>query len=277
MKKTRPGWTSIVFLALMMAASQSAASAQISVLGSLASDRDVAPGEVYSGQITVRNDSPEPAQAKIYQTDYMFYHDGSNFFEEPGTSPRSNAGWVQFNPAVLTLAPGESGVVNYVVTVPTTVVDKVPNGSYWSMLMIEGISKDSPESTLGKTDRTQFGIRQVTRYAVQVASHIRTNAKIDIDIAGVELTKEALGQPILQLNFENSGNVLIVPETWIELYDTAGELARRIRGQQSRVYPGTSVAHRFELADTPEGAYDALVVVDGGNDNLFGAQYRITL
>ncbi|NNE34374.1 MAG: hypothetical protein HKN13_04015, partial [Rhodothermales bacterium] len=274
MTKIRPDWTMAIALMLAAATIHSPARAQISVLGSLASDRDVSPGETYSGQITVRNDTKDAAQAKIYQTDYLFYHDGTNYFEEPGTTPRSNAAWVQFNPAVITLEPGESGIVNYVVAVPSSVGDTLLAGSYWSMLMIEGIAKDSPESTLGDTDRPQFGIRQVTRYGVQIASHIRANSETNIDIAGVELRQEALGVPTLQLNIENSGNVLIVPETWVELYDASGTLARRISGQQSRVYPGTSVSQRFKLADTPEGAYDALVVVDGGNDNLFGAQYR---
>jgi hypothetical protein len=112
---------------------------------------------------------------------------------------------------------------------------------------------------------------------VQIATHIRSNEQVEVEIEGVEISQEALGEPVLRLNFENSGNVLIVPETWIELYDSSGELARRIPGAQSRVYPGTSVAHRFDLSDTPGGSYDALIVVDGGNDHLFGAQYRINL
>ena len=253
------------------------AASQVSVLGSLANDHDALPGEVYNGEFTVRNDSDEPAQARVYQTDYLFYSDGTNYFEEPGTSARSNAGWVQFNPAVMNLSPGESVVVNYVVTVPPSVDGEIPEGSFWSMIMVEGIPKDSPQSTLGETDRPQFGIRQITRYGVQIATHIRSNEQVRVEIEGVELTQETLGERVLQLNFENSGNVLIVPETWVELYNSEGELARRIPGHQSRLYPGTSVAHRFDLTDTPEGSYDALIVVDGGNDNLFGAQYRINL
>lgn len=268
-----PGLCVILSLSLV----QSPALAQISVLGSLANDQDSEPGQAYSDEITVRNDTDEEVQARVYQTDYLFYHDGTNLFEEPGSTSRSNAGWVQFNPAILTLSPGESEVINYVVTVPEQIGGETPSGSYWSMIMIEGVPKGSPQSTLGDADRPQFGIRQITRYGVQIATHIRKEQRVDVAIAGVELTREALGAPVLELNFENSGNVLIVPETWVELYDTQGELAKRVQGLQSRIYPGTSVAHRFDLSDTPEGVYDALIVVDGGNDNLFGAQYRINL
>ncbi len=265
--------TAILLLSLM----PGALIAQVSVLGSLANDRDAGPGEVYSGKIAVRNDSKEVAQARVYQTDYLFYHDGTNYFEEPGSTPRSNADWVQFNPAILTLSPGETGLINYVVRVPSEIEGQGLEGSYWSMIMIEGIPRNSPESTLGDNERPQFGLRQITRYGVQIATHVRANANVNVSITGVELSREGLGEPVLQLNFENSGNVLIVPETWLELYDDAGELARRVAGQQSRLYPGTSVAHRFNLSDTPAGTYEALIVVDGGDDNLFGAQYRINL
>ncbi len=249
---------------------------QISVLGSLADDRDVSPGEEYTGEITVRNDSDEAAQARVYQTDYRFYHDGTNYFDDPGSSSRSNASWIQFNPSLLTLEPGESASITYVVTVPQDTSGAL-GGSFWSMLMVEGIPKDSPESTLDNNEQPVFGIRQVTRYGVQIASHIRSEEQYEISIAAVELKMEPSGTPVLQLSFENVGNLLLVPETWIELYSHDGELARRIAGSQSRVYPGTSVGHRFDLSETPSGSYDALIVVDGGKDNIFGAQYKIDL
>ncbi|MDX1430259.1 MAG: hypothetical protein R3282_08225, partial [Rhodothermales bacterium] len=169
---------------------------QISVQGSLASDRDARPGEVYSGEIVVRNDSPEATQARIYQTDYLFFHDGSNYFEEPGTTPRSNASWVQFNPSSLTLAPGASEVVAYVVSVPDSVEGLPPSGSFWSMLMVEGVPKESPASTLGDGSEQTFGIRQVTRYGVQIASHIRDKEDYSIEIAEVALRRDQEGKKV---------------------------------------------------------------------------------
>ncbi len=253
------------------------AQAQVSVLGSLAKDHDAKSGDVYSGQIIVRNDTDDDVQARIYQTDYMFFHDGTNYFEEPGTAPRSNATWVQFSPSRLTLPAHETGTVNYVVSVPESNDGSSLSGSYWSMLMVEGIPKDAPESTIAPDENRTFGIRQVTRYGVQIATHIRQTETVSIDIERVEIKKGTDGRPILHLNFENDGNVLLVPETWIELYEGNGAFAGRIPGSQSRIYPGTSVAHRFDLSETPAGSYDALIVVDGGNDNIFGAQYKVNL
>ncbi len=269
--------TTLFFCLLFISFCLPHANAQVSVLGSLAKDHDAQPGDTYNGQIMVRNDTDQPVQARIYQTDYMFFHDGTNYFDDPGTTERSNATWVQFNPSTLTLPARETGTVNYVVSVPDEGDTTSLNGTYWSMLMVEGIPKDAPESTIGDGDKHRFGIRQVTRYGVQIATHVRRTETVSIEIESVEIKKDAQGRSVLHLSFENTGNILIVPETWIELYEGDGAFAGRIGGSQSRVYPGTSVAHLFDLSGTPAGSYDALIVVDGGNDNIFGAQYTVNL
>jgi hypothetical protein len=43
--------------------------AQVSVIGDLSQERVVAPGESYDGVILVRNDTNEPQETKIYQTE----------------------------------------------------------------------------------------------------------------------------------------------------------------------------------------------------------------
>src|SRR3990172_5172834 len=79
--------------------------AQLSVIGELSQDRDARPGEKYEGIIVVRNDTDEPQEAKVYQTDYLFYFNGTNDYAEAGTTARSNAQWVSFSPSYLTIPP----------------------------------------------------------------------------------------------------------------------------------------------------------------------------
>ncbi len=146
--------------------------AQISVRSSLSDDREAVSGMVYEGTILIKNETGEPQQAKIYQTDYLFFYDGTNLFAEPGSTPRSNAGWIQFSPSVLTLPPYETLPVQYVVTVPDTIEGQPLEGTYWSMLMIEGIPPDSPESTLpSASNEVQYGIRQVMRYGARTTGN----------------------------------------------------------------------------------------------------------
>ena len=252
--------------------------AQISVRSSLSDDREAVSGMVYDGSIQIKNETGEPQQAKIYQTDYLFFYDGTNLFGEPGSTPRSNAGWIQFSPSVLTLPPYETLPVQYVVTVPVAIEGQPLEGTYWSMLMIESIASDSPESTLPSApDEGQYGVRQVIRYGVQVASHVNGTGRRTVAFASPELVQEKDGSTSLRLNIENTGSLLIRPTVWVKLYDISGASRGRLEGTENRIYPGTSVQQRINLGDLPEGTYKALVVVDAGGDNVYGTEYTLEL
>lgn len=250
---------------------------QISVRSPLSDDREAAPGTSYEGTILVRNDTARPQQAKIYQTDYLFFHDGTNLYGEPGSVPRSNADWIRFSPAVLTLPPGETLPVHYVVTIADSGTAGPLEGTYWSMLMVEGILPGSPESTLPTApDRPQYGVRQTTRYGVQVATRIAGTGRSEIRFAEAGLLAEAETKA-LQFGVENTGSILIRPEVWVELYDAAGNPQGRRTGAKARIYPGTSVRQQIDLSDLPPGTYKALVVVDAGGEDVYGAQYTLEL
>ena len=70
------------------------ASAQIAVVGSTVEERVATAGERYVGTIVVRNLTSQDQPVRIYQTDYLFFADGTSHFNEAGTNARSNARWV---------------------------------------------------------------------------------------------------------------------------------------------------------------------------------------
>ncbi len=115
----------IFAVTLLLVLTGSAALAQISVIGELSHDRESRPGERYDGVITVKNDSNEPQEVKVYQTDYMFFRDGTNNYGEPGTIPRSNAKWISFSPSFVTVPPQSTVNINYTVNVPQDSVKKL--------------------------------------------------------------------------------------------------------------------------------------------------------
>jgi hypothetical protein len=253
------------------------ASGQIAVIGSLAHDDTVAPGERYSGTIEIHNNGSESRQAKVFQTDYSFDHEGKNLFEAPGSVERSNANWITFSPSFITVPPGETVPVEYEVVVPERTADTLA-GSYWSVLMIEDVPPGAPESTVNTNrDEIRVGIREVFRYAVQLATHIRTDEELNIEFIGVGLEEESGQQRTLRVAVANSGNAFVQPSVWIEVFDATGAKRGKIEGQKSRLYPNTSDRHSFDLSQFEEGEYEVLVVVDAGNDNVFGAQYTVAL
>ncbi len=256
----------------------SPAAGQLSVRSSLSDDREAQPGSMYEGEIRVHNETDEVQQAKIYQTDYLFYADGSNIYGDPGQDLRSNATWTTLSDATLTIPPNETIPVHYVVHVPARQNGDTPDGSYWSMVMVEAISKDSPESTINPdTGEAQYGVLQIMRYGIQIATHISGTGKSILNMSDTGLTKLENGASTLEMNISNSGNRMVRPDMWVEIYDENGTAFGRYDGTKNRIYPGTSIHQRVLLGDLDPGHYRALVIIDAGTDEVYGAEYQLAV
>jgi hypothetical protein len=263
--------------ALVTCCSVLTASAQVSVVGDLSRDEEVRPGQLIEGVILVKNDSPEIQEAKVYQTDYAFHFSGTNAYDEPGTSARSNARWISFSPAFVTLPPNASVAVSYTVTVPRDPSGQLV-GTYWSMIMVEGIVKGSAESTQPAAKaKAQMGLAQTMRYAIQIATTIAGTGSIEVKFINAAVTTRDDSARVLVADIENAGERFIRPSMYVELFDEAGLSRGRYEGTRFRMYPGTSVRQTFDISSVPAGTYKALLVVDAGGDEAFAAQYTLKL
>jgi hypothetical protein len=250
--------------------------AQVSVIGELSHDKEARPGETYEGVIVIKNDTNEPQEAKVYQTDYLFHFSGTNSYGEPGSTPRSNSKWITFSPAFLALPPQSTVAINYTVKVPLEKEGGKLIGTYWSMLMVEGIGKGSPESTTPKANKkAEMGIVQTIRYGIQIATLIANTGVRKINFVDKKLFTKETGERILQIDIENTGDIGLRPEVYVELFDQQGVSKGKFPGIRYRIYPGTSVRESIDLSSVPKGTYKALIVVDAGGDDVFGAQYNL--
>lgn len=258
-----------VFLLVM----GSIASAQVSIVGELSQDREAKPGEEYRGTVLVRNDTDEPQEAKVYQTDYLFFSDGTNRYDQPGSHPRSNARWVTFSPAYMTLPPHATVSVTYSVTVPA---GGPLSGTYWSMLMVEGIPKSSAESSR-RDAKAEMGIMQAIRYGIQVATHVAGTGSRAIEFENPRILAREKSGRVFQIDIKNTGDLGMRPEVYVELFTEQGVSLGKFSGVRYRIYPGTSVRQTIDMSQVPKGTYKALVVVDAGGDDVFGAQYTLQM
>lgn len=252
--------------------------AQVTVVGELSHDIDVKPGEKYDGTIQLRNETNEPQEAKIYQTDYTFRYDGTNDYGEPGKLPRSNAKWISFSPSYVILPPQGTTSIGFTVTVPydTGTGVKPFIGTYWSMLMVEGITKGSRESSLPTdTKKPHMSISQTIRYGIQIATHIANTGVKKINFLDTKIVSEKPGERILQVDIENVGDIGFHPDVYVELFDAKGVSLGKFPGIAFRIYPGTSARERIDLSKVPGGTYKAMIVVDAGGDDIFGAQHTL--
>jgi hypothetical protein len=123
----------------------------------------------------------------------------------------------------------------------------------------------------------QLGVRQVVRYGIQIATHVQGTGEGRLNAVDPALSVLDEGHAQLELAVSNEGTRLVVPETWVELYDESGTSLGRFEGATSRIYPGTSVRQRYDLGTLASGAYKALAVFDSGGDTVDAAEYALSI
>ena len=272
--KPLPRFTCVILLVTLWAA---AAAAQIAIVGELSNDHQASPGDSYEGSFTLRNEGAQPAEAKVYQTDYSFSCDGKTEYGEPGRMARSNARWIEFRPDRPVIPPRGSVVVQYSVKVPPNLGSDSLKGCYWSMLMVEEVAPGSPESSLPTANQKGMGLQQTIRYGIQIATHITGTGTSAVQFSDPALTQVDSVGKALRISISNTGETWMRPDVYLEIFDPSGKSRGRIEGTRYRMYPGTCVQQEIKIPLLPPGDYTALIVVDAGGDQAFGAQYTIKL
>lgn len=246
----------------------SALSAQIAVVGSTIDERVAASGESYLGTIVVRNLTQQDQPVRIYQTDYLFFADGTSHFDDPGTTQRSNAKWVTPTVRSLLVPPASEMTVTYSVRVPS---DSLV-GTYWSAIMIEAAPREAGRPSSGKP---QVGLGAVVRYAVQVSTHIRATGSRKVGFASSKFLTNPDSSQSFELDVKNDGERAYRPALWIEVYDAQGVLRANARQERGLLYPGTSLKQQFALGKLTPGTYRAIVFADSGEDAVFASQFTL--
>lgn len=272
MKSIRSAAASVVGL-LVALGTEIALAAPVSVLGGLTREIVLQPGARSEGRIVLRNNTDQPQEVKVYQTDYLFWADGRNEYGEPGSTPRSNARWIVYTPHQLTVPPKATESVYYTIQVPQQADLR---GTYWSMLMVEPISAETLEPPRQEEGKVTIGIRTVLRYGIQMVTHIGDTGERNLRFADRQLVVEG-GKRTLRLDLENTGERWLRPTVWAELFDERGMSLGRFEGGRFRIYPGCSVRYQIDLSEVPAGKYRALIVADNGDEYVFGAQYELDL
>jgi hypothetical protein len=253
---------------LVIASFSQRATAQISVVGNTVEEHLAQPGEVYHGAVLLHNLTTMAQPVRIYQTDYMFFADGTSRFDAPGSVARSNAPWITPSTGSVILPPSGEATVAYTVRVPPS---DTLRGTYWSAIMFEG-SVNVPTQAQPR----QIGVGSILRYAVQIATHLNEHG-----VARAVFEKQRLetssrdSTPALAVDLRNVGERGYRPLVWIELYDSGGGLRTRVQQQRGLLYPGTSLKARFDLGKLPAGTYKAVVFADIHEDAVTAAQYTL--
>lgn len=241
--------------------------ANIIVLNGLTHENQAQPGESYRGTIQIQNASEKNRGVRIYQRDYWFSFTGESKHDPAGTSERSNAKWISFNPELVDLGPNETATINFEVVVP----DESLFGTYWSVIMVEGVV---PPDTTGYSSGVT--INTAIRYAVQIVTNIGKTGISDIRFLGLELGKQE-ETTLVHVALENTGERMLRPELVLELFDETGNSVGVIRADRRKTFPGTSVLVTLRLEGIKPGSYTGVMVADCENDLVFGTNVSLEI
>lgn len=240
--------------------------ASIEVEGSLRHIHKGMQGDVYQGEIKIQNSDNFDQEVRVYQTDLLYNFEDFTFYDEPVTHKRSNATWIAFSPKSAIVKANETTYIRYEVTIPQS--DTII-GTYWSVLMVEGVIPIDPNQA------GQLNINTVTRYAIQIVTEIN-----EVGIGKLEFLEPSLiaegDQLFLAVDIVNSGDHYIVPEVSIELFDETGASIKVIKAAKKGLFPTTSSRYRFNLEGIAgETTYQTLIIAAGTDEDVFGLEYTL--
>ncbi|MCX6321329.1 MAG: hypothetical protein NTX93_05905 [Bacteroidia bacterium] len=240
--------------------------ASVEVIGSLKHVHNGKPGDVIKGEIRIHNNDSIDQEVKVYQTDLLYNLQENTFYDEPGSHNRSNALWIQFSPKSVILKANEVRIIQYEMTLP--LIDTL-KGTYWSVLMVEGVVPIDPNQ------KGDLSIRTVTRYAIQVVTEMADKGKGSLKFLEPTLVKEG-DKLFLAIDLVNNGEHYIAPEVSIELFDEKGTSVKVITATRKGLYPSTSTRFSFDLEGIPGGkTYQVMIVAAGQEDDVFGLEYKL--
>lgn len=269
MNRSKKALFVVLTAALLQIVSIPGADAGMSVLGELSHVNILGPGEKGEGVIVLKNTEDSPVGVKVYQTDYLFFSDGRNLYDNPGSHPRSNALWLTLGRTQVVIPPQATFPLYYTVQAPR---DTVLSGTYWSMIMVEQIPVATDECPKPKNS---IGITTIMRYGVQIITEIGDTGTNNIKFLEKKLIQKD-GKTLLQLDVENTGNKWYSPLVSCDLYNTEGAFVKRYECKKVRIFPTCSVSYQIPL-DVPKGKYKALILFDIGKNDIFGAEYDMEI
>lgn len=238
--------------------------ASIEVLGSLKHVHNGSPGDTLRGEIKLHNSEGTDQEVRIYQTDLLYNYEDYTFYDEPVTHARSNAKWINYSPKTVIVKANESRFIQYEIIIPQK--DSL-DGTFWSVLMVEGVNPIDPEQT------GELNINTVTRYAIQMVSEINNKGLGELTFLNPTLIKEGKNL-FLAVDIVNTGHHYIAPEVSIELFNESGQSVKKITASKKGLYPKTSARFRLNLEGiASKTTYQSLIIADGKNEDVFGIEY----
>lgn len=240
----------------------------VAVLNGLAHEFNVTPGNTYKGTIELQNASEEAQVVMLYQADIATKYTGETFYSDSVVNQRSNVKWINLSNLSVTVESNENRNIDFEITIPKS---DALIGTYWSVIMVE------PRDPIYiQKDKSGVNIQSKVRYAIQIVCNVGGNGTTDLNFFNISQNKHN-GKHYLEVDIENTGQVLINPILSLELFNSAGSSLPIIKSEKQRIFPASSKRFLLDLTNIKKGTYQGILIAECGVDDLFGVNITLHL
>ena len=110
------------------------------------------------------------------------------------------------------------------------------------------------------------------RFAIQIINNVSGTGLVDL--AFQEIT---FHQNDLQLNLKNTGTLWFESTLKVDIFNDSAELVNSYLVEKMRIYPGLDRRITVPLQNLNSSNYYAIIIVDCGDNNIFGNQTSFTI
>ncbi|GBD32481.1 MAG: hypothetical protein KatS3mg081_1647 [Gemmatimonadales bacterium] len=218
-----------------------------------------------SGQIVLVNNGSEPEEVSIelvfgYPATDSSGNIGIRFIEDPGPEYPSAAGWIRAFPQRLRVLPGQRQVVRLLATPPP----ELPDGEYWSRLIVTSRGGEVPVAT-PENAAVRAGVSLITRTVISVTYRkgpLRTGVVLE------DFRPSVSGDSLIAwVALRREGNAAYLGSVVFRLLDSGG--SERARWETPvAVYYDLNRRFAFPLEGLPAGSYRLALRVSTDREDI---------
>lgn len=221
----------------------------------------LAPGSTSTGTLLVVNSGDKPLEVQLAVVPAMTAQNGGSTFGAPGSGSGGPAAWVKLDRASVSLEPGASSTVGFVVRVPGA----VQPGQY-----LAGVAAYKPKTEVTKqisNGQNQAGaiLDVQMRYVVAVQVDVPGVWQPAMSIPEVSVMEQPSGA-FLGVHLKNSGDTLLRPTGTVKVADESGNTVVERAINMGTFVTGTEVRYPVPWPAVPKpGSYSVRVVLNYGD------------
>jgi hypothetical protein len=223
-------------------------------------DHTFKPGQPFSFQIGVSNDSDQNAALRVTVTDLWYNEKNEKTFDTPGASPRSAANWMQAVPAVMSVPARGSQQIKIMVTPPADA-----SGGYYATVFAES----TPELVQSPTEQGK-GVYANFRLGALVLLAAEGTQKYSAEVSDFKTTPpDANNNLKVEFKFHNTGNTHLFPRATLAIVNEARKLVGKAEAEVHRFFPGQTNTISFTWpGQLAPGHYEGMLTVVYGKGRV---------